>query len=1494
MKRYIIAYFTLLYAGFIQLSAQNSYNYAEVLQKSIFFYECQRSGPLPATNRVSWRGHSAINDGQDVGHDLAGGWYDAGDHVKFGFPMAFSATVLALGGIEYEQGYKQSGQWEYLLDNLRWVNDYFIKCHTGPNELYGQVGNGQVDHAWWGSAEVMQMERPSYKIDQDNPGTELAAETAAAMAAASIIFSKEDPAYSAELIKHAKELYDFADNYRGSYSDAIPDAAAFYRSWSGYNDEIVWGAIFLYMATGDEAYLKKAEEGYANLNTEPQSDIKSFGWTLAWDDKGYGCYVLLAKLTEKVKYKEDAERWLDFWTTGAEGKQITYTPGGLAWLDQWGSLRYSANTSFMAMIYSDITEDVAKKKKYYDFAVSQINYMLGDNPNNRSYVVGFGINPPENPHHRTAHGTWTNNLKTPEEMDNRHILYGALVGGPSTSDKYEDDRGDYIANEVACDYNACFTGVIARMVQDFGGEPLTDFPIEEEPKGEFGVLGKINAQTGSFTQVAVSAYNHSAWPARVLETFSIRYFINLAEVLDAGFTIDDVYAKLSFGKNVEISELQQWEGNVYFVEITFQQLFAPIGDSEAKAEVQFEIGLTGNLQSGWESTNDWSFQDLDKAIDYRGVETPYIPMYENGVLLSGQEPEGGDQVNQAPSAIFSISVDEGEAPLEVFFDASASSDPNKDELTFEWDFGDGNNGQGETISHIFTQEGVFTITLEVQDGKGGKDQFTANIVVESTDSTDSGPIALIDISTLEGPAPLEVTFDGSASSDPDGTPLSISWNFGDGQSSSEPITTHIFEEPGIYEVTLLVVDGEEKRDQASVAITVLPKEVTPNEFPTAVFSANPLSGPAPLEVDFDASQSSDPENEEISYSWSFDDNTADSGSVVSHTFTEVGTYKVVLTVTDASGQSDTYEQKIVATGIDPNPDPDTTGACQPNFLTIQGNKLFDSRGEEVRLTGVNWFGFETQNKAFHGLWSRDMYSVLQQIKDLGFNAIRLPWSNEILEDGAKMNSVSINASAQDSYTGDPLNPYMEGLTPLEGLDLVVQWCEENDIKIVLDNHSRAADAYLNENLWYTDEVPEEKWIEDWVFLADRYKDYSAMAVADINNEPHNSDGTIVTWGYGDPATDWAKAAERCAEAIWEVNPNIVICVEGIHTDKTGRHNWWGGMLGDVRDYMLQVSKPEKLMLSHHEYGPEVYKQPWFDEANFPDNLDTTWSHRWSFVHTEEISHLLMGEFGIKAEDAFGGISKTWIEKLMNDFGGEISWTFWCMNPNSGDTGGILQDNWSDIHQWKMDILDPYLSDPIPNCVQGGTKPIEPTEDNITPLAQIVASGFVGTAPFTVTFDGSNSSDQDGDALTYEWDFQGLGTANVEISTFTFEEEGTYVVSLIVKDGKGGTDEAKVTITVQPNVTTSLAPELGNNFDISVFPNPTERNINVAIESSGSSHFELKIMDLTGKVLALTTSVISNVITEIPLDKFSSGVYLLSVKEVDQPAGRSKYVKIMKQ
>ncbi|NLD92878.1 MAG: T9SS type A sorting domain-containing protein [Fibrobacter sp.] len=635
-----------LLSGAMSLIYSATYNYGEALQKSIYFFECQQAGELPEWNRVEWRGPSCLKDGSDVGKDLTGGWFDAGDHVKFNFPMAFTTTFLCLGVKEYRDAYEKSGQLTHILNNIRFVCDYFIKCHTAPNELYGQVGDGGLDHSFWGPAESVEahMRRPSAKISESKPGSELAAETAAALAAASIIFKPTDPTYAATLLTHAKQLYDFADKFRGKYDAAIPGASGFYSSHSGYNDEIVWGAVWLYMATDDKAYLDKAETEYANLSTEPQMTIKSYKWTIAWDDKSYGCYVLLAKLTGKDAYKEDAQRWLDYWSVGYEGNKITYTPGGLAWLDSWGANRYASNTALMAFIYSDFIEDATLKARYHDFAVKQINYTLGDNPLKRSFVVGFGTNPPLRVHHRTTEGWYPGS--SADTIASRHILYGALAGGPGNKDDYKDARDNYVNNEVACDYNAGFTGALARLYQEFGGDPLANFPEKEPAHEQFYVMASVNASGDRFTEIKATLYNKTITPARLCTDLSYRYFVDLSEAISAGIAVDQITVKTNYiaGK-AKVSGLKLYDGSVYYVEVSYigDTLYPGTQDSD-KREAQFRIELPSSAAStSWNPSNDWSYKIMGTSGN-AAAKALNIPIYDNGVQVWGAEPNK-DPVN---------------------------------------------------------------------------------------------------------------------------------------------------------------------------------------------------------------------------------------------------------------------------------------------------------------------------------------------------------------------------------------------------------------------------------------------------------------------------------------------------------------------------------------------------------------------------------------------------------------------------------------------------------------------------------------------------------------------------------------------------------------------------------------------------------------------------------------------------------------------------------
>ncbi|XP_064611792.1 endoglucanase E-4-like [Liolophura sinensis] len=390
--------------------SSGKYDYDDVLYKSLLFYEAQRSGKLPSTNHIPWRHDSATHDRGSKGEDLTGGWYDAGDHVKFGLPMAYSVTILAWGLIQWGDAYKSAGLTSAMYDCIRWPLDYLLKAHTGPTELYVQVGDGGKDHAYWGRPENMTMERPAFKVTASSPGSDVVGETAAAFAASSIAFRRVDATYSAKLLQHAKQLYEFADKHREIYSISVQAAAAYYRSM-GYKDELGWSAAWLYQATGDQKYLTAAESYH--------SDLSGFAWGLSWDDKQAGYQILMYNATKKATYKDDILATFKYWMPGGT---IPYSPKGMAFRLQWGPLRYSSNMAFIALMAADLGVNPAEYRKW---AKGQIHYALGDS--GRSYVVGFGNNYPKRPHHRARPNYLKKHLDRKSAWAGVELIATALV-----------------------------------------------------------------------------------------------------------------------------------------------------------------------------------------------------------------------------------------------------------------------------------------------------------------------------------------------------------------------------------------------------------------------------------------------------------------------------------------------------------------------------------------------------------------------------------------------------------------------------------------------------------------------------------------------------------------------------------------------------------------------------------------------------------------------------------------------------------------------------------------------------------------------------------------------------------------------------------------------------------------------------------------------------------------------------------------------------------
>ena len=479
--------------------AASDYNYAEALQKSMFFYEVQQSGKLPEWNQVPWRADSMVNEDGKETDVVPGGWFDAGDHFKFTLTNAYSASIMAWGYIQYKDAVDKAGLGETYRNNIQWGMDYVMACDKGGGEMIGTIGDftgGSTDHNIWCSAEVYLRKHHLNGGDWDRPydtikNASVAGLSAACLAQGYLIFKDTQPDKAAEYLEHAKDLFEGADKIRDN--EDIGGMTGMYNS-SSWLDDCMYAANWLYMATGDKSYLDKIEKDYIpNFPLENQSTDRKYTWGLCWDDTSQAAAYLYALNTGNKDWVDHVSHHLDYWIDGYGGKKVDYTPDGMAWLFNWGSARHVTTTAFLAKLASDtlFKDDASLSKKYNDWAKSQMDYVFGDNGLKMSYVLGMGDNQPTAFHHRTASGIhddhW-NDLGQESggaegwQTEYAHTLYGALVGGPDKDGKYVNDVSQYQYSEVAIDYNAGYTAALCAMVDDYGGAIDADFPPAETPK----------------------------------------------------------------------------------------------------------------------------------------------------------------------------------------------------------------------------------------------------------------------------------------------------------------------------------------------------------------------------------------------------------------------------------------------------------------------------------------------------------------------------------------------------------------------------------------------------------------------------------------------------------------------------------------------------------------------------------------------------------------------------------------------------------------------------------------------------------------------------------------------------------------------------------------------------------------------------------------------------------------------------------------------------
>ncbi|XAR63661.1 Cellulase [Bertholletia excelsa] len=476
---------TILLLSLLSLTPSTfaGHDYADALHKSILFFEGQRSGRLPPDQRVRWRRDSALHDGATFGVDLTGGYYDAGDNIKFGFPMAFSATMLSWSVIDF--GRNMGAERRNAVMAVRWATDYLLKATAVPDVVYVQVGDPYSDHNCWERPEDMDTLRTVYRVDRNHPGSDVAGETAAALAAASIVFRSLDPAYSRLLLDRAVKVFEFADKYRGAYSNSNSLRAGvcpFYCSVNGYQDELLWGAAWLHKASRRREYREYIVRNEVILRAG--DTINEFGW----DNKHAGINVLISKevlmgrANDLRSFQNNADGFICSILPGISHPQVQYSPGGLIFKAGGSNMQHVTSLSFLLLAYSKYLSHAnhvvpcgwrsAYPALLQRLAKRQVDYILGDNPMRMSYMVGYGERYPRRIHHRAsslpsvaAHpariGCKEGSLYFLSPNPNPNMLVGAVVGGPNSTDAFPDSRPFFQESEPTTYINAPLVGLLS-------------------------------------------------------------------------------------------------------------------------------------------------------------------------------------------------------------------------------------------------------------------------------------------------------------------------------------------------------------------------------------------------------------------------------------------------------------------------------------------------------------------------------------------------------------------------------------------------------------------------------------------------------------------------------------------------------------------------------------------------------------------------------------------------------------------------------------------------------------------------------------------------------------------------------------------------------------------------------------------------------------------------------------------------------------------------
>lgn len=336
-------------------------------------------------------------------------------------------------------------------------------------------------------------------------------------------------------------------------------------------------------------------------------------------------------------------------------------------------------------------------------------------------------------------------------------------------------------------------------------------------------------------------------------------------------------------------------------------------------------------------------------------------------------------------------------------------------------------------------------------------------------------------------------------------------------------------------------------------------------------------------------------------------------------------------------------------------------------LHTDGRFVVDQNGQRVHLAMASWYGAESEDYVVSGLQFQTIDRIASEVHQLGFNAIRLPWSNEMYETNPVVPARAITA-----------NPDLRGRHAMDVFDRVVHSLTGHGVMVVLDDHNSDAEWCCGDDgndLWYNDRYPESSWISDWKGMVARYRDNPMVIGADLRNEPR----IRATWG-GPADTDWHAAAERGGNAVLSVNPDLLIFVEGVS---------YAGDLSGVAGLPVTLDVPNRVVYEAHDYA-------WFESHTSYADWYSHITPKWGYLVTgPNPQPLWVGEFGTcnTSADCVHSTDQTkngsWFDILLRYLRSySVDWSYWALNGTQStgagrtfgaqETYGILNPTWNGV------------------------------------------------------------------------------------------------------------------------------------------------------------------------------------------------------------------------